>query len=246
MSGLIYCGEVESICFQRLSYPVRASALTWVDFITSRRADIRCRSELGCQLQSNVKPRINNWPRWVQLGGIKEQRRNRKSPRGGRSKPNTCTGWVLKGRREQEIDVSGQERLSHSSFTRGRRRRARDLLEDLLRTQGTKKKWQHHGRRHGDVRRARCRRLCTRPAEAWVYPSLPRVQPVQTPERSVHSSRVRDAGGSGREAGVLDGKQTLPIINWKMWDQTHLQRDAPAENDRAQITRPQAGKTVGS
>lgn len=73
------------------------------------------------------------------------------------------------------------------SFTRGGQLRTQDLLEDLLRIQGTKKEWQ----RHGEIR------IWTEPiaggsARDQQKPGCthPRVQPVQMPERSVHSSRV--------------------------------------------------------
>lgn len=135
----------------------QVSNLTWVDSISSRRDDIRCRFELKCQLQSNVKPRMNNWLCYMQLDGIKEQSRNMKSPQEGQSRANTCTGQVPEGHRGQETDASGEERFSQcTSSTPGRRLRTSESHDDLLRTWRTKKKrWQHHGRTDPRMRNIR-------------------------------------------------------------------------------------------
>lgn len=54
------------------------SNLTWVDSISSRRDDIRCRFELKCQLQSGIKPQMNTWLCFTQSDGIKEQGETRR------------------------------------------------------------------------------------------------------------------------------------------------------------------------
>lgn len=125
----------------------QVSNLTWVDSISSRRDDIRCSLELKCQLQSIVKPQINNWPCYMQLDGIKEQSRNMKSPQEGRSWPSCgqfrCTGQVPEGHRGQEMDVSGEECFSQCwSSTPGRWLRTSEPQDGLMRTRRTKKRWQ--------------------------------------------------------------------------------------------------------
>lgn len=110
--------------------PCQVSNLTWVDSITSRRDDIRCRLELKCQLQSNVKPRINNWLCCAQLDGIKEQRRNGNSPLDGRVR-----SW--------KVAVLGRECRGFSPGRRLRRSESHDLLrtvEDKEGAAGTSQK----------------------------------------------------------------------------------------------------------
>lgn len=101
----------------------------------------------------------------------------------------------------------------------------------------TKKRWRRCGRMGATWRNPNV--LHRRATEAWVY--LSRRGPRsslgrRTPDPDQFKPGVGERGRCEMQAAQKGGWRpapgtVLPNLNWKIWDQNHLQRDSVVEND---------------
>lgn len=150
---------------------------------------------------SDVQPQIHNWLRSVQLEGLRELRREGEDS----------------GRRS--VTATHLHRAGPPKVAENKRKMVSESHGELLRIR--KERWRRRGR----------------VGVTWRRPNVHR---CSTQEQQKPGSTSTDGdpdrfkpGRGGRSIRWLASctGTVLPNLNWKIWDQKHLQRDSVVEND---------------